>query len=544
MSDSETDNDIALSPDTVFAGNYRLLENIGVGASSSVWKAKNIATNALVCIKVLRAKSASKKSYQRFVRESKTLAKLKHPSIPQVHVFQTDSEGTPFIVTELVEGQSLAELINDNGPLPERRALHIFRQIIECLEYAHSQGIVHRDIKPSNIMIGNNDTVKVIDFGIARLLAPEDASQKLTQVGAMIGSPAYMSPEQCLGEEADARSDIYSLGCLMFECLIGCSAFAEDNDFDTYHNHVAAERKGLASHFRNEAFARIIVKCLQTERAMRYQDAAELSRALEEIEPLASTNAMQRPNFGTIAAKVNRRKLVSSKHLLIVLVVLVPLFGTALLLLTDSFRNHDVKKPTSIAEFTYARSLKEQSKAQWLASDRKVVAAYERAYNANFKDNLLPDAQVLECLKALSGGFSNENRTRDDQEASLHAIELCLKNGHIDERLMYFAQNYRDDCVALGQAPKCLPLMEKLWKLYRDGDPTKDYLAIQVAECYRAMGKNAEALRVYENMLRPGHAANLRADVQNWIAEIRQQEADESKHSTDMKETAEAKGNK
>lgn len=209
-------------------GKYRLDAVIGTGGMGSVYRATRLLIGDLVAIKLLHHESVSgiQEASERFRREAQAAARLKHPNAVSMYDYGITSDGLIYLVMELVEGQSLRRVIKEQGPLKPAVAADILNQVCAALDEAHRQQIVHRDLKPDNIIVNAKITglqVKVLDFGIAKLRDVQ--ASNLTQIGSVVGTPHYMSPEQCLGEELDGRSDIYSLGIVMYEMLAGVVPF-------------------------------------------------------------------------------------------------------------------------------------------------------------------------------------------------------------------------------------------------------------------------------------------------------------------------------
>jgi len=219
-------------------GRYVLGEMIGTGGMADVYRAHDQRLAREVAVKVLRSDLARDPSFvARFRKEAFAAAGLNHPGI--VAVYDSGEEPAPYIVMELVSGHTLRDLIHHGERLPLARALEIGEGILAALEYSHERGIVHRDIKPANIMITDQGDVKVMDFGIARAL--NDLGATLTSTWNIVGTAQYLSPEQALGEIADARSDIYSTGCLLYEVLTGQPPFTGDTPVSIAYQHVSGE---------------------------------------------------------------------------------------------------------------------------------------------------------------------------------------------------------------------------------------------------------------------------------------------------------------
>jgi serine/threonine protein kinase len=214
-----------MEPGMVLAGRYRLERVLGRGGMGEVWLGRDQSVlQRDVAVKVLPALSGAE-SVARFQREAETLARLQHPGITVVHDAGRH-DGYLFIIMELLHGGDLAQVMTGHpGGLPVARALDFARQIVDALAAAHGKGIVHRDLKPANLFVQAGDRVKICDFGIAH---STDATSRFTSTGHAIGTPLYMSPEQCRAEAVDARSDLYSLGCLLFELLTGRPPFSAD----------------------------------------------------------------------------------------------------------------------------------------------------------------------------------------------------------------------------------------------------------------------------------------------------------------------------
>jgi eukaryotic-like serine/threonine-protein kinase len=217
--------DTEIMPGEVVADKYRFERLLGEGAQGWVWQAHNILLDAPVAIKVVRTESADKSLPDRLFREARAAARLGHPAIVRVFDLGQARNGAPFIVMELLEGETLADRLAANGRLSPELALRLFLPIADALLAAHAKGIVHRDVKPENIFLAiSGETVqpKLLDFGIAKVTQEPRRARQITQTGAIVGSPAYLSPEQALGQdEIDERADVWSFCATLYECLTG-----------------------------------------------------------------------------------------------------------------------------------------------------------------------------------------------------------------------------------------------------------------------------------------------------------------------------------
>ncbi|NNH73969.1 Stk1 family PASTA domain-containing Ser/Thr kinase [Nocardia uniformis] len=269
------------------SSRYELGEIIGFGGMSEVHKARDARLGRDVAIKVLRADLARDPTfYLRFKREAQNAAALNHPAIVAVYdtgEAEVDGGPLPYIVMEYVEGDTLRDIVRGKGPLPPRRAMEVIADVCAALDFSHRNGIVHRDMKPANIMINTAGAVKVMDFGIARAIA--DSANPMTQTAAVIGTAQYLSPEQARGEQVDARSDVYSVGCVLYEILTGEPPFTGDSPVAVAYQHVREDPR-LPSHVHSgvpRELDSVILKAMSKNPANRYQSAAEMRADLIRV---------------------------------------------------------------------------------------------------------------------------------------------------------------------------------------------------------------------------------------------------------------------
>ncbi len=224
----------------VVGERFKVLSLLGKGGMGFVYLVKDRQTGKNYAMKTLSAMNTSARVVQRFELEAKATSLLNHPNLVQFHDFGLVDGERPYFIMDRCEGDTLADLIKSDGALSVDRVLDIFIPICSAIAYAHAQSVVHRDLKPSNIMVKRCESgveVKVLDFGIAKILIDETAFNSLTRTGELFGSPYYMSPEQCVGKAIDCRSDIYSLGCVLFETLTGSPPFLSDHALSTMMKH-------------------------------------------------------------------------------------------------------------------------------------------------------------------------------------------------------------------------------------------------------------------------------------------------------------------
>jgi TPR repeat protein/tRNA A-37 threonylcarbamoyl transferase component Bud32 len=309
--ESEPEPDLKAVEATLGA-RYEVLSLIGRGGMGVVYKVRDKELDKIFAIKMLDASLvASQHTRKRFQQESKAASQLTHANLCAVYDFGGGDSGAPFIVMDYLDGTTLAEILKRDGALSKDRALPMFAQICEGIAHAHSKGVVHRDIKPENIMITREndlDVVKVVDFGIAQVLTDElRATQRLTKTGDLFGSPFYMSPEQCLGNQNDVRSDIYALGCLLYETLTGDPPLVGENPIRTILKHINEEpiapsiKKPRAN--ISPGLDQIIMRCLEKQPTDRYQTAADL---LQDVEALQVGRPLQKRHGRNVAKAVQR----------------------------------------------------------------------------------------------------------------------------------------------------------------------------------------------------------------------------------------------
>lgn len=266
-----------------FGDRYQVLERIGLGGMAEVYRARDELLGREVAVKVLNDKLSNDRSFvERFRREAQAAAGLSHPNIVSLYDYGSD-DGANFIVMELIEGRGLEAIISQEGPLLPERAAEVASDVARALERAHNTGLVHRDVKPSNIMITSYGQTKVTDFGIARAIG--DAEQTMTQTGMVIGTASYLSPEQAQGNPVDARSDVYALGCVLYEMLTGAPPFTGDTPLSIAYKHVREEpqKPSTTNPDVPDALDAIAMKALAKNPDNRYQTAREMREDLQRF---------------------------------------------------------------------------------------------------------------------------------------------------------------------------------------------------------------------------------------------------------------------
>lgn len=282
---------------------YRLGDVIGTGGMSEVYRATDSLLGRDVAIKMLRPEMARDVNFrERFRKEAQNSGRLNHPNIVAVYdTGEADEDGMaiPYIVMELVHGRTLRDLVREDGPLSPREAAQVLIPVAHALQASHDAGIIHRDVKPANIMITNTGQVKVMDFGIARAL--DDSTSAMTQTSAVIGTAQYLSPEQAQGKPADARSDVYALGCVLYESVTGHAPFEGETPFAVAYQHVQEEPNAPSESLDPDSLTpterinldAVVLTSMAKDPMDRYQSAQEFGADLERMSSGNVTRAAQ-----------------------------------------------------------------------------------------------------------------------------------------------------------------------------------------------------------------------------------------------------------
>lgn len=329
-----------LTQGTLIDGKYEIVSLLGHGGMGSVYLARHKELKTQVAVKVLhRFLVNTPSALERFKKEARAAHTLSSKNLVSVLDYGVLSYGQPYLTMHFIDGMNLAEYLKKNGPLSIADTLAIARQVAAALEEAHSKNIVHRDIKPSNILIEGNTikdgSIRVVDFGISKGMTGGENTQQVTHTGQVFGSPFYMSPEQCKGENVDFRTDLYSLGCVIFECLTGSLPFQGRNAVETLMMHCNETPPTIGVHGKpprgfKEA-KEVLKKLLEKDRNKRFEDAAALNQTLQGIE----AEKCEHKFFAKSSAKPKERGSTAG----VLNLTLVLLFFGSLFYLSSSTQN-------------------------------------------------------------------------------------------------------------------------------------------------------------------------------------------------------------
>lgn len=390
--------------DNHLTSTYEFLGRIGTGGMGAIYKARHKFLDKFVAIKFIHPQLVSEKSVRRFRVEGKAGAMLSDPSFVRVHTFDVTASGAPYIVMDYVEGETLSDELSKGKPLELNRFLDIFRQVGNALSHAHSKSVIHRDIKPSNIMLFREHGVEricILDFGIAKLIDDtEPGAEGLTRTGDAVGSPKYMSPEQAKGPHIDVRSDIYSLGCTMYECLTGTAPFVGSTPYSTMIMHTLDAPPPMveASLGREipEPIEKVVRKCLEKKPDDRYQNVADLVNDLELFR--------KHGTLSPVAFKPVATQGLSKKQIVGVGIAVTVLIGVALSTiafidhgspLNNGTRSHSIDNSANVATATSTKPADENGTTATSISDTKTSP------NASLEsNNELPTESIGDIIEA------------------------------------------------------------------------------------------------------------------------------------------------
>lgn len=460
---------------TIDNGKYTDLDLIGEGGIGVVYRALQVDFNRVVALKVLnQAKFLGPEFQARFARESVVLGKLKHKNIVSVYSIGYDSDTQQsYLSMEFLSGKTLRQALSrsQNGRLDLTTTLTIMIQVVEALGYAHSSGVVHRDLKPENIMIMETpepNSVKLLDFGLAKILKSPESAQKLTQTGVIVGSINYMSPEQCKGKAVDERSDIYAVGCVLYECLSSHPPFESSNPLELLQKHINEFPEKLIRDDNSKnlpvEIELIIWKAIQKDPAKRFQSMAELEESMRRLlagqSPDLTLTELEfyKPKPSNKSEPHNFALMMGT-----VLVLLLGLFSAVLYQKSVSVKSKvvnaiaakhgDTQLERAESLCSKAEQYKQHSKFD-LSEDylcRAILAVSQRTTNNSDHEILERRALVLQRLATVVDGMKLKNPTNlstalaEFQTKDLEQIDpLLLAKVHASRAKLYeSAGNYQ-----------------------------------------------------------------------------------------------------
>lgn len=447
--------EIVIASGSMVSEKYKVGSLIGKGGMGAVYRAQQVLLGKDFALKVLDLHNPSDTTVRRFHQEARTTAQLQHPNLVEVRDFGVLGVNTPYLVMDLVEGETLSQTLKKCGALTVDYALALGVQVAFGLMYAHDKGVVHRDIKPANIMLLHPDkvpaegTIKILDFGIAKLTQSEGGEiQSLTQTGEVFGSPLYMSPEQCKGTSVDRRADIYSLGCVLFECLTGSPPFYGDTAMATMLKRLSEDpptlREGSLGREFSPELERVIRKMLAVNPDDRYQEMGSLIKDLMALQKPENNISISAPK---LKARLPKLKVDREQVLLMLGIAIMASIGTAII---DRFILFPAPKvendQQTISTVTDALESRLETPHTTAAARKKARVAKNQS--APVVDNFLSSQQQISDAAKVAGDLESGSKVME-QNPELHAKSLRARSAKdVQNGEVYFEtarQRYGDD---------------------------------------------------------------------------------------------------
>jgi serine/threonine protein kinase/tetratricopeptide (TPR) repeat protein len=435
----------------VLPRRYRIMSLLGRGSMSVVYKGTYEPLDQLVAVKMLKSHLVSDHHQaKRFQQEIKTAGSLSHPNIVGILDFGVTDQGVPYLIMEYLDGKSLSDILEEQERVSVNRVIRMFAQAADALAYAHREGVIHRDIKPSNIIVvdteDETDVIKIVDFGIAKIqtAAKKDNSQKfpdtqgLTQTGEVLGTPLYMSPEQSQGKDLDGRSDIYSLGCVMYHALTGKPPFVGDTAIDTMRLQITATATPIEivrpDLYFPERLQSILTKALAKDPRMRYQRMEHFQSDLEscirrDANPLASSVrgvSVAQP-IPTIQPEPRRFETSLGLPALCAIVGVLIIAGVGLWAVTTDVGKKDAQFKVPLPVATEGAWKELQTKGENELNEGRYEDAEKSLQEAliearKFKQ---PDERLARTMNAIARAYYQQDRLADSEKLTTDALRLA-----------------------------------------------------------------------------------------------------------------------
>ncbi len=466
-----------LAPGSYIQGKYKIESMIGEGGMGQVFKGVHEALDKSFAIKVLRSEVvANDKAIRRFDQEAKATSQLSHQNLCQIFDYGLTDGGMPYLVMDLLDGKDLRDVIAEQGPLEPGRVIDLFLAVTDGIDHAHSMGVVHRDLKPSNIIVittaTKGEAVKVVDFGIAKVMPPPGTeSNQLTQTGEIFGSPLYMSPEQCQGLKVDGRSDIYSLGCVMYECLTGKPPFEGANPVQTILKHVNEELKPFDAGLEiPQGLQTIVTRALAKDPDERYQTVRELHADLQRLRAGEAPSQSARRDSAPMQYLRSRKKmllLAASIFMLSTVVIVGSAFVQYFQTLSRLSQGANTFASDEPWRLTFEQGKSDQANRNDQYAEEKFRRALEQATTSSNPE--LARLQILQRLGDLyiECAEKGEDSYPEARKCFAEAVSLALKSGtlfdraHTLERLAEVEYKLKDYSDAEKHFQQALEFREK-----------------------------------------------------------------------------------
>lgn len=461
-----------LAKGTIVDGRYEVITPLGIGGFGAVYKAKHLLLDRLVALKMMHSLTDLDETAQaRFDREARILSQLHHKNLAGFHGYGVWEE-SPYMVLECIEGRSLQAVLADDGALPEKRTLNIIKQMCEALSCVHAADVIHRDLKPSNVMVAPGDVVKLIDFGLISFNTVSGAAvQKLTQAGSTVGTAQYMSPEQCLGQDLDARSDIYSLACIMQYCLTGEPPFNADSSVSLMQAHVSEVPISLETRLPKGSFSPplqlVLNRALAKDRESRYESIAEMQHDVVQLQQrttdnLLAGNAKTPEALHIVASNKKRNRILAS----------VAIAGLVVAGICSGFyfSRSPAAKSGPVAASVSGSSRRLLAHAYALSDADKTsqesVDAFNLALAANVQDHNLSLQLTSRARQRLAYTLRKRKDFDQSYKVALIGINDRMESGEADESLGKLCQDCASSAGSVGHTADVASTIEKAAKFY------------------------------------------------------------------------------
>jgi serine/threonine protein kinase/Flp pilus assembly protein TadD len=488
-------------------GHYEILEKLGEGGMGVVYKARDVRLDRIVALKVVAGEQADASTRSRLIREARAASSLTHPNI--VTIYDVDvADGMQLIAMEYIPGCSLAEMVRPGG-LPLLDVLQYAISIAEAAAKAHAAGIIHRDLKPANIMVTGDGLVKILDFGLAKKHnVPEDAAgatvaAPITSPGLILGTVAYMSPEQALGETVDGRSDIFSLGVIVYELLCGMRPFSGNTTLATLqkiHFEIPRPLRSIRPELP-DSIERVVTKALQKDRAKRYQDMHEMRSELLEVMNETSSSG----RFGSGQIKSGRRAVPAFREthrsVMLASIMLIAVVGAAVLLNKYIPRFGGPKQPDSSVDVSTLPS-SAMSSSDWSSRAVALIQRYDKSENIDHaideaKKAIDRDSENAMAYAILAEAYYRKNAVAPDAQWMRLAAESARKSVQLN---MDLAAAHVANGIVLFNTEQASTANDEFERA-RQLDPLSASAHMWLAEYYSQQNEIARAEEFYKRAI-------------------------------------------
>ena len=444
-----------IEPGSVVDQKFEIISVLGRGGMGTVYRAMQRGLDRMVALKFLQTEMVEdEESKQRFLREAHALSVLTHKNIAAFYSYGIWQNQIPYIAMELLEGQSLSEVLSSEGQLGWARSCAIIEQVSDAMDYAHNAGIIHRDLKPGNIVLlkqnvqESSDFVKVMDFGLSKVSA-QSGGQRLTLTGELIGSVKYMSPEQCAGMPASSRSDIYSLACIFYECITGKAPHDADNPIGLIHKHANEEVLAPSQQSKTNlppGLDEVILKALEKDPEHRYQSMAELRADIIDVSAGRGSLLEIFSQSPQTKSKPLQKSPFPAPLLTVLFVILITGTIGFFLLKPSSFSN-DKTNPYKVAismSSQQASRVIDQARAEFAKGYvDDAISILQKVLDAKTSTNIR-----LTALMDMAIAYSSKNNSTLENECLDEVILICTRTGRKDRSISKVLQQYLADALA------------------------------------------------------------------------------------------------